>query len=355
MKVKTDFEPDYQNLVNAARNIKAERIPLYEHGISFATMEALSDVKFAHLFESKDMSDLRTFFRHYNNFHRMMGYDAVTWELGMCSAFPGGGCLGLHQPATIRNRDDFDNYPWETVADKYFDLWSNHYRALRDEMPAGMKAVGGPGNGLFECVQDLLGYENLCLLIYDDPKLCENLFEVIGDISVEIWKRFLAEFGDIYAVCRFGDDLGFRTATLLPPDYIREKIIPCYRRVIDLIHSCGKPFLLHSCGNIFSVMDDLIEVAGIDAKHSNEDAIAPFSTWVERYGDRIGLFGGLDVDLLCQKTPQEIRKHTLDLLESLGDCAGIAFGSGNSIPDYMPIEGYLAMVETIKEFRGDFD
>ncbi|MDR1030283.1 MAG: hypothetical protein LBL76_05370 [Treponema sp.] len=47
----------------------------------------------------------------------------------------------------------------------------------------------------------------------------------------------------------------------------------------------GKPFLLHSCGCIFKVMDDLI-AARIDAKHSNEDAIAP-------YGRRIGNFGGL--------------------------------------------------------------
>lgn len=355
MKVKTDFEPDYQNLVNAARNIRTERIPLYEHGISFGTIEKLSGVKFAHLFESQNMSDLRTFFRHYNNFHRMMGYDAVSWELGICSAFPGGGSLGMHQPATIRNRKDFDDYPWDKVAKTYFDLWSNHFQALRDEMPAGMRAIGGVGNGVFECVQDLVGYEKLCLLMFDAPELCEDLFQIIGDISVEVWKRFLAEFGDAYAVFRFGDDLGFRTSTLLPPDYIREKIIPHYKRVIDLIHSYGKPFLLHCCGNIFSVMDDLIEVAGIDCKHSNEDAIAPFSTWVEKYGDKIGIFGGVDVNLLCQETPQEVRNRTLALLESLEGHAGIAFGSGNSIPDYVPIEGYLAMVKTVREFRRDFD
>lgn len=54
-------------------------------------------------------------------------------------------------------------------------------------------------------------------------------------------------------------------------------------------------------------MDDLIQTVGIDAKHSNEDKIAPFSTWIEKYGDRIGNFGGVDVDILCQKNRQEIR------------------------------------------------
>ena len=35
-------------------------------------------------------------------------------------------------------------------------------------------------------------------------------------------------------------------------------------------------------------MEDLITDVGIDAKHSNEDQIAPFPEWVRRYGDRIG-------------------------------------------------------------------
>jgi len=46
--------------------------------------------------------------------------------------------------------------------------------------------------------------------------------------------------------------------------------------------------------------------AGIDAKHSNEDAIAPYGRWIELFGRRIGLFGGIDVDVLCRKKPAEI-------------------------------------------------
>jgi len=77
-------------------------------------------------------------------------------------------------------------------------------------------------------------------------------------------------------------------------------VLPQYRRVIGAIKAAGKPFLWHSCGCIFSIMEDVIAL-GIDAKHSNEDCIAPFDEWIARYGDRIGLMGGIDVDLLCQK------------------------------------------------------
>ncbi len=124
-----------------------------------------------------------------------------------------------------------------------------------------------------------------------------------------------------------------------------------------MIHSTtGKPFLLHSCGCIFEVMDDLIDTVKIDAKHSNEDQIAPFTEWVERYGNRIGNFGGIDTGVLCTQTPETIREMTLDCLkriEQIPHHGGIAFSSGNSIPDYVPTDRYLAMVEAVRDWRGD--
>ena len=172
-------------------------------------------------------------------------------------------------------------------------------------------------------------------------------------MNAKIWDQFLKEFGDTYCVCRFGDDLGFKSTTLLSADDIKENIIPQYKKIIDLVHSHNKPFLLHSCGCIFDVMDDLISIAGIDAKHSNEDQIALFPVWVEKYGDRIGNFGGIDTDAVCRLGKAEMKEYILDVVGQCVGHGGFAFGSGNSIPPYVPTEGYLNMVETIREYRGD--
>jgi len=223
---------------------------------------------------------------------------------------------------------------------------------LREALPAGMKAVGGVGNGVFECVQDLTGYMSLCYLREDDPELYADLFKKIGDLMVGYWKRFLAEFSDVFCVMRFGDDLGFKSTTLLSTDDIKEHVVPQYKRVIDLVHSAGKPFLLHSCGCIFNVMDDLIE-AGIDAKHSNEDQIAPFPVWVERYGDKIGNFGGIDTDAVCRLDKKEMREYITEVVAKCKGHGGFAFGSGNSIPNYVPAEGFMNMVEIVRELRGE--
>jgi uroporphyrinogen decarboxylase len=342
------FIPDYRHVEQAARNQEAVRLPLYEHLISVRQMEKILGASFAGLMEG-DLKDQQEFFRQYCRFFQTMGYDTVSFECCIGAVMPGSGSLGGHKPGVIRTRSDFDRYPWAEVPDLFFQRYATQFQLLREMMPAGMKAIGGPGNGIFECVQDVVGYMDLCYIRADDP----DLFCKVGETNLAIWQRFLPLFKDLYCVLRFGDDLGFKSTTLLPADDIRQHIIPGYRRIIDAVHAAGKPFLLHSCGQIFDVMEDMITVAGIDAKHSNEDQIAPFPVWVERYGDRIGNFGGIDTDAVCLLDAAAMRSYIQDVIRQCTGHGGFAFGSGNSIPDYVPTEGYLTMVETVREYRGD--
>jgi len=347
-----EFIPDYTNMENAARNIKSYRMPLYEHGIANEIMEQIMNKKFADLYTG-DKNDKREYFKNHNGFYKAMGYDTVTFERCIGPAMPGSGALGNHMPGVIKNRADFEKYPWDEVTGYFFTKFALDYELLREEMPAGMKAVGGPGNGVFECVQDIVGYTDLCYISIDDPELYGDLFKAVGSMMYKIWAEFLKRFGDAFCVCRFGDDLGFKSNTLIPPIDIITHIVPQYKRIIELVHSYNKPFLLHSCGNIFNVMDELINIAKIDAKHSNEDQIALFPVWVDKYGDQIGNFGGVDTDHLCRKSEQEIKVITRNVIRDCVNHGGFALGSGNSIPAYVKAEGYLAMVETGREIRGE--
>lgn len=344
--------PDAGNLADAAWNRKPKRTPVYDHDVSLSVIEEITGAELAGL-RTGDRADRGEFFRRYTRFFRDYGYDTVTFEALISSVLPGNGALYFDRPGSLKSRADCNAYPWQDLADRFFDHYSIDFELLAEHMPPGMKAVGGPGNGVFECVQDIVGYDELCYIRADDPELYSDLFTAMGDLFVDIWRRFLPRFGNTYAVCRFGDDLGFKSSTLLPPDDIRSHLIPQYARVVSLVHEAGKPFLLHSCGNIFNIMDDLIDAARIDAKHSNEDIIAPFTTWVGRYGERIGNFGGIDTDVLCTFEEADIRRYTTDVYNSVVGHGGIALGSGNSIPDYTPPSGYLTMLETVRKLRGE--
>jgi uroporphyrinogen decarboxylase len=347
----SEFTPDYEHIVNAAHNIEPARLPLYEHIIDVCHMEAVLGREFASLISGDDAERLE-FFTEYCTFFRKAGYDTVSYECCVTEILPDGGALYYHNPGAIKSRADFDAYPWDELPRLYFDKFAPRFEALRRAMPEGMKAIGGVGNGVFEVVQDLTGYETLCYIRADDEDLYADLFRKAGEVEVAIWTRFLDEFGGVFCVCRFGDDLGFSTATLLPPDDIRAHIIPSYKRVIGMVHGAGKPFLLHSCGAIFSVMDDLI-AAGIDAKHSNEDQVAPFPEWVKLYGDRIGNFGGIDMNMIIDLDKKDMREYIHDVIARSVGHGGFAFGSGNSIPDYVPTEKFLDMTEIVREWRGE--
>lgn len=345
------FQPNYKNILDAALNKEPERVPLYEHGISDLIMEQILNKKFAHLRET----DLQAYFKEYNNFFLEMGYDTVTYEACVTTVLPHGGALAHPQPGYIDCREKFDSYPFDTVKDLYIAHFDAQLKALTANMPQGMKAIGGVGNGVFEIVQDLVGYENLCLLSIDDPELYAEMFVKVGDLMCEIWKWFLDNYADTFCVCRFGDDLGYKSNTLLPYNDIKEHIIPQYKRIIELIHSYDKPFLLHSCGCIFEVMDDIISVANINAKHSNEDQIADFQVWVDKYGDRIGNFGGIDTDHLVRMDNEDLKRLVINTLNAYAHGhGGFAIGSGNSIPPYVNPEKYRLMIDTVRAWRGDF-
>jgi uroporphyrinogen decarboxylase len=64
---------------------------------------------------------------------------------------------------------------------------------------------------------------------------------------------------------------------------------------------------------------------------------------LDRYGERIAILGGLDVDFLCRAEPAEIEKRARALVERSLEQGGYALGSGNSIARYIPLPAIHAM------------
>ena len=91
-------------------------------------------------------------------------------------------------------------------------------------------------------------------------------------------------------------------------------------------------------------MDTIIDDIGIDAKHSYEDTILPVEHAYERWGKRIAILGGLDLDFVCRKNPLEVFSRAQNLLEKASGQGGYALGTGNSVPDFVPHQNYYAMI-----------
>ena len=343
------FQPDYTNLLQVLQNQRPGRLPLYEHHIDAPFISKAAGEEMSP--ENLTADELIGYYRKIIGFWKEMTYDGFDFEAAICDILPGHGAIMGGMTGPVQTRDDFEKYPWEEIPTIFKKTYTPHFEAIRKTLPAGMKAYGGCGYGIFEASQDIVGFEPLCIMQCLDPELFRDLFVRIGDLWVELWSWVIENYDDLFVFYRMGDDLGHKTSTMLDPDIVRQHIFPQYKRVIDLVHSSGKKFLLHSCGRIFPLMDDIIAL-GIDAKHSNEDQIAPFIEWIERYSDRIGLFGGFDLNLLILSKPEDVYKTVLEQGTVYRRMAnGYGLGSGNSIPGYIPVDGFLAMIEAVKEIR----
>ena len=119
---------------------------------------------------------------------------------------------------------------------------------------------------------------------------------------------------------------------------------------MQAIHATRRPAILHSCGELKSLWDDIIDDLEYDGKHSYEDTILPVEEAYEQYGTRVSILGGIDVDFLCRATPDAIYRRSKALIERTQSHGGYGLGSGNSIADYVPVENYDAMRRAALEF-----
>ena len=92
-------------------------------------------------------------------------------------------------------------------------------------------------------------------------------------------------------------------------------------------------------------MPALIDDVRIDGKHSFEDTILPVTEAKKKYGDRIALLGGIDVDFLCRADEKAIRKRVCETLEICLQGGGYCLGTGNSVANYIPLDNYLVMLD----------
>ena len=339
------FTPDIELLYKVLRRKPTDRPVLFEFIVNLETCQEAAG------WNNRPEPGSLEHFRMVIEAFRNLGYDfapVYTYESGLFS-FPKGDQPALasrsqNQGALITDRPSFDKYPWPDAGSGNYDLYSD----LAAYLPDGMKLLGFSNGGVLENATDIVGFETLCMIYMTDPELTGEIFRHIGERLITFYS-IVASIESVGA-CVVNDDWGFKTQTMFPPEMMEEYVFPYTRKIVDVIHAHGKPAILHSCGNVKDIMDVIIDDLKLDGKHSFEDGIYPVEDAWDWWSDRIAIMGGIDVDFLARKSPEEIYNRSLRLLEKTSGTGGYALGSGNSIPDFIPRENYLAMLRAAADF-----
>jgi uroporphyrinogen decarboxylase len=238
----------------------------------------------------------------------------------------------------IQSWADYEAYPWPVPG----EIRTGNLEWLAANLPDDMCIYAGC-HSVFEEVTWLMSYEGLCVALYDQPDLVEAMFQRIGALFLEV-ARVLVQVPRV-EILFGGDDMGFNTQTMIDPQVLVAKSLPWHRKMAALAHEHDRVYLLHACGNLEEIMEPLIEEVRIDGKHSFEDAIQPVSEAKRRYGERIALLGGIDMDLMCRGSEEQIRRRVREVLDVCQPGGGYCLGTGNTVANYVPLENYLVMLD----------
>jgi len=244
----------------------------------------------------------------------------------------------------ITSREDLENYQFPSPQD--FDY--SRFERIRSVLPGRMGVIGQYGD-IFTMTWEMMGFESFSLALFENPELVTDLNESIGRLVMPMFEYFA--LSDAVDVLWYTDDIAFTEGLLVSPDTLRTYFFPWLRKIGDLARKSRKPLLYHTDGILWDVFDEIID-CGVDAIHPIEPKAMDIVDVKKRYGDKLCLLGNVDVDILARGTKEQIRSIVKENIEKVGYNGGYCVGSGNSIPEYVPYDNYLALLEASREFGG---
>lgn len=289
------------------------------------------------------------------DFMRLMGYDfvkiqpTINFELKRTTAGKGSienayrdspdRAWASEEKGLITSWEELEKYHWPSAN----EIDYSRFEQARSILPEGMGIIGQYGD-IFTNAWELMGFETFAIALFEQPDLVKQVYQKVETLILSMFD-VMAEMEWVGALW-YSDDIAFTGGLLVNPEFFREHFFPTLRRIGTLAKRRGVPFIYHTDGVLWEVMDDILQ-SGVTALHPIEPKSMEIVELKQRYGDRLCLCGGVEVDVLARGTKQEVVALTRKILEEVGRHGGYCAGSSNSIPEYVKVENYLAMVDTV--------
>lgn len=194
----------------------------------------------------------------------------------------------------------FLDYPVKDAA-----TWQPYKKALDPEAPERWKdfedsldialrvgvPVGVYGGSMTGVARNLIGFERIATMAYEDPALLTEIINTFGEATVAVLQRALPRIQADF--CMGWEDICFNMGPIIPPDFFRAVVGPWYRRIADLLvaHGCCV-YTTDTDGNILPIVETFLD-NGMNTMFPVEVHAGTDPCLLrKRYGKRIRLWGG---------------------------------------------------------------
>jgi len=204
------------------------------------------------------------------------------------------------------------------------------------------------GFSLYERAWTLRGMENLMMDFITNAGFVHELLGAIADYNIAQVKKALEyEIDAVY----FGDDWGQQLGLQMGPGIWREFIAPQLERMYAVVRQAGKYVMIHSCGKVDELFDDLIDM-GLNCFNPFQPEVMDIFGLMEAYRGRLAFHGGLSTQkTLPEGSPDEVKRQTQRLLEA-GAKGGYIFAPAHAVQRDVPLENMLAFIEALRSQPG---
>jgi len=224
---------------------------------------------------------------------------------------------------------------------------SKHCRPMCEDW-SEYSIIGGPWVVVWSDATEIMGMEEYLMKMVTHPEVIHALNNRVADFYRAVSIEFFDNCGDLLDIFFFGDDVGTLEALFISPDMWREFFKPILKQFSDLGHDYSMKTMFHSCGSVWEIIPDLIDI-GMDALNPLQPRAKGmnFGTLKRAFGDSITFHGAVDHQkILPFGTPEDVRREVRRVIDIMAPGGGYCLGPSHDLMlgDF-PEENVMAMYE----------
>jgi len=269
----------------------------------------------------------------------------------------GDGSLTVHISRDGHYFNHIAEYPvkccgdWQRIKDNWLDPgdprrfpvpgdWQNYINIFNNRDYPLQLTCGG----VYGFARNMLGDETLCIMMYEDPELVQDIINTYIDMCIAIWKKMVKDIQFDLIEC--WEDMAYKSGSIISKKHFDEFLTPQYQRICDFAGEANIPLVLvDSDGNTMKLAEWMAE-AGVNCMYPFEVQSGNDVPYIRKYLPEMGCIGGLDKE--CMARDKNAIDTELEKARQLIPLGKFIPGPDHFVLENVPFENYEYFMRGLK-------